>query len=396
MKRPFIIILGIILVLILLGIWVYMLLTGSSNNQDQFAEFGFGDTTDPAAIGITPEENTEPVVDLSDQNPLRQLTTKPVVGFRQIAVDASSTPRVHYVEAGTGHTYSIDLESGEEKRITATTIPLAKKAALTPNGAHVFIQAGEERATEFIIGSLSTSSDELSNFALGESVTSFTATVENEFLYTTPNGNNTTAKAYNPRTNATRVLFTIPFREVAVDWHRTAAGPHLVYPKAASRLEGFVYSVTNGAMTRLPLSGYGLSASGGDTSVISSEVLTTSGDYVTTGYSYETGENIDMPISIIPEKCAFSPTIVGMAVCGISFTEYSDTMPNDWYRGTVSFGDGLWRAQPDAGAATLVSNVSDVTGRTVDIINPSFNGDGSIIYFQNKIDQTLWMYDFTK
>ena len=390
MKRSLLIILGILFVLILIGVWVYVLLTGSTENNPtgQFNEFEFGDTTDPRADSFSNQSEPEPVVNVQNGKSLQQLTTKRVAGFTEVFHSTSTDPYVHYVEAGTGHIYRINLVTGEEERISATTIPLTTQAVLTPNGAHVMMRAGQTTDTEYIVGSLATSSDVLSNFALNENILSFTATEENEFLYTVATTNETVAKAYNPRTNASRVLFTVPFRETAVSWHHTAAGPHLVYPKAASQLEGFVYSYKNGIRTRLPISGYGLSAVGSNEAVIYSE--STVDGYVTSGHSDT--NTLSQPISVVPEKCVFSPVNTSDAICGASLVTYSNQMPDLWYQGELSISDDLWSLQPSSGSATFLTDVSEEAGQVVDIVNPLFNTNGSSIYFQNKIDQTLWKY----
>jgi hypothetical protein len=309
-----------------------------------------------------------------------------------VQANASSTPKVQYVEAGTGHIYTIDLTTGEETRISATTIPLTRKAVITPDGAHVLIQAGEGQATEFVIGTLSTTSTELSNFALSEPVLSFAATTNNELMYLTPDGNNTLARVFDPKSNSTRIMFTIPFREIAIDWGATAAGPHLVYPKAASRLEGFVYSYNNGVMTRLPIDGFGLSAVGSETNVISSQVIST-GEYISNSFEYQDASVGSLPIPIIPEKCVFSPVRTDTALCGVSLIEYASSMPDLWYRGELTIADGLWEVQ--SSSALFLNDMSENSRRDIDLINPQFAPTGDQYYFQNKVDQTLWMYDLT-
>jgi len=398
MKRPLFIILGLVAILLLLGVWVYVLLTGSPDNQEErFGTFNFGDTTDPS-VQIEPEVEPEtPIVNVGSRNKLRQLTTEPVIGYTEIPETASTTAKVYYVSAGTGHIFSIDLETGEEKRISGTTIPLARAAALTPDGGHVFMQAGDGTNAEIIIGTIATSSEDLSNFKLPESnqVLSFTATHNNEFLYITPDGNNAIAKAYNPENNSTRTLFTVPFRDVTVQWHHTAGGPHIVYPKATNRLEGFAYSYTNGVRSRLPLTGFGLSAVGSDEYVISSKTGA-SQTYTTNTYSYVTNRTSDnVPLTIVPEKCAFSSIITDSVWCAVTLADYNNSsdMPDSWYRGERGMQDGLWDIRLFNNSSTFLSDLSAESGTDFDLINPQFNTESTALYFQNKTNQTLWTYD---
>ena len=393
MKRPLIIILGAILVLILLGVWVYVLLTGDQQNADRFAGFDLGDTTDPSVV-ITPDDTAdEPVVDVTEPVALRQLTTGPVAGFTEVRETATSTGIVHYVEAGTGHIMTINLDTGAEERISATTIPVTRTAAITPNGRHVLVEAGSGATTEYIVGSIATSSDELSNFALADNITSFDVTSDSRILYSVIEGGNTAAKLYNPITNTTQTLFTVPLRDVTIDWHHTATGPHLVYPKTSSLLEGFIYSYTNGALTRLPVSGYGLSAAGSEEYVLVSRTI--SGELETSAFGTATEINQVLPIDIIPDKCAFPDILPSVAVCGGTLVEITPETSEQWFRGEARTNDQLWEIVSGSSDANLLVDIEPTAGQVVDVINLQFNTFGTALYFQNKIDGTLWMYDFT-
>lgn len=396
MKRPLLIILGIIVILILIGVWVYVLLTGSPENSDDlFADFGFGDTTDPTFVPQPVDEDIDPTVNVGGNDALRQLTIKPVAGYTEVQISTTSIPYVQYVEAGTGHIFTIDLDTGEETRVSATTIPVVTKAAITPNGSHVLMQTSDGADAEFIIGTLATSSDELGNFALREAVTSFAASVENELLYAAREGNNTVAKAYNPRTNSTRTLFTVPFRAVQIDWHHTARGPHVLYPAAASRLEGFAYTATDGLLERIPLSGFGFSAAGGSSFVLGSSV-SSEGFYETYLYDQAAQTRQLLPISLVPEKCAKTNNDSGVMVCGVSQETYGTMMPDEWYQGDVVLSDELWTItnQPQVDTDFIV-DLTFESGRTVDLINPLFNSTDERLYFQNRLDRTLWVFDST-
>src|SRR6056297_1164176 len=112
MKRPVFIIIGIILVIVLIAVWIYVLFVGTPTSIDeQFAEFGFGETVEPINPEPVVEPQPEPVVDIATDQRLRQLTTRPVAGFAEIQVSTSSAPAVVYMEVGTGHIFSIDLTS---------------------------------------------------------------------------------------------------------------------------------------------------------------------------------------------------------------------------------------------------------------------------------------------
>jgi len=393
MKRTLFIIGGVSIICILVGVWAYFLFFGTPNpDGGVFANFNLGNTDDPSVVIPVEPEPTEPLVDVTSPERLRQLTTQPVAGFAEVQLTPSSTPQARYIEAGTGHIYSIDLKTGVETRISATTIPLTNTGAMTPNGQYAMIQSGSGIGSEHVIGIVSTTSDELRNFAIPGNITSFAATTENTFMYTTPVGNELVARAYDPSTNAFSELFRIPFRDASVDWGYTKAGPHYVYPHATSRLEGYVYSYTNGVATREPASGYGLSVVGSSDTYLYNEVQ--DGEYTTYATNRLTNETYAAPLTIIPEKCTFTKTDATIAICGVALTEFSPLMPDPWYQGEVRMDDSLWEYNIDAQAASILVSPESVTGRQLDIVHPQFGIKDTNLYFQNKVDQTLWVYEY--
>jgi hypothetical protein len=392
MKRTLFIIAGLVIILLLIGVWAYFLFFGTPDpNGGVFTDFGFDSTNDPTIVA-TPPVIATPTVDVTSPERLRQLTTKPIAGFSEVQIATTTNPEVRYIEAGTGHIYSIDLTTGTEVRVSATTIPLANKGVITPNGQYVFIQSDTGGQDDVVIGIISTTSDELRNFAVSEPVTSFAATIENEILYTTPVGNQLLARVYNPQTSELRTIFTIPFRDATVSWNTSTAGPHVVYPHTTSRLEGYVYTYTNGVGVREASSGYGLSAVGSSDVILYSEQL--SGEYRTFIQPVGTLEIKDAPLVIIPEKCTFSRNTPTVGVCGVALIDYSHLMPDPWYKGEITMNDSLWEINTISESANLLVSPETATGRQVDIVNPAFGLNDENLYFQNKRDQTLWVYEY--
>lgn len=391
MNRPLFLGIAAVLVIILVAVWGYIFLAAPETNQNQTQSFGELQFADTDTV-VLPTQSAESVTSVTTQTTnnasVRQITTTPVAGFTEpYTASSSSTTVLRYVEAGTGHIYDVDLETGNEVRVSGTTIPLTQHAAITPDGATVLFSATPEGSQTQTIGTVTTDNT-LSNTAFPERAENIYTTSNGDIVYTTTDTNSTLARAYDPQTNSTRTLFTIPFREATVQWGSDSDGPHLVHPHAAATLPGMVYSYTNGVGTRVPVDGFGLSAVGGDTIIYST---VTGNSYTSTGYTAD--RTLPLPITVIPEKCVFSPTLTSTAICGATLQDYRNTLPDSWYRGETVMSDGLWQVRPGSGSASLLSNIQNETGQTVDIINPQFNYDGTRLYFQNKIDQTVWVYD---
>jgi hypothetical protein len=391
MKRSVFIIIGIVLVVVLIAIWIYVLFFGTPTSIDeQFANFGLEDTTDTTYQEPVPESQEEPVVDVETNQRLRQLTTRPVAGFTELQTSTSSPREVLYMEAGTGHIYSIDLTTGSEERISATTIPATQAAEFSKNGQYVMIQAGFSSQKEFIVGEINRASATLSNTELTEMVTSFSSTKDNRFLYSIQTGASTVAKIFNPAELTKETVFTVPFREASIEWGDEVSDPHYVYPKTARQLESFLYQIKNGDVTRLPADGYGMSAVGNDNYVLYSKQENEA--YQSYYYDINANEESIAPLVQIPEKCVMGEGESPVTICANTQYEFTSLLPDGWYTGELASADELWEISADGSAATFLIDPERESGRALNITQLFITDDKVNIYFTNQSDQTLWLY----
>ena len=391
MKR-WLFITGIITIFILIGIWAYLLFFGAPTKEELFSILDFGDTTDETAIVDTPPPPEEPAPVLRPR--LRQLTTRTVAGYGESETASSSSPLVYFAEAGTGHIYSIDVETGTETRLSNITIPGASTAVFSKDAKRVAIKSALGKSSTVAIVSFASSSDARSENLSGV-VGDFSMSSDGSLLYSSSLGGLTQAKAYNFDANSSRVLFDIPFANARIDWGKSTKDPHYVYPKAASRLEGFLYRFVGGVMSRAPISGYGLtSLSTANYTIYATQA---NGTYQTYLYNYQTGVNLAQSLTFLPEKCTFLHSDLTAAICANSVTGvYDITIPDNWYQGVTSYADELWYIDLESGEATLVTETIIQTGRELDIINLQTNSNDERLYFINKNDQTFWIYELTE
>lgn len=392
MKRSTIIITSSVVVIILLAVWVYLLLFNTPGEAgERFANFTlFGDRE--VAI-LPPEEELflpppEPTVNVA-ASPLRQLTTRPVVGF--VAIQQSSTTPEHvlYVEAGTGHIYRIDLESGEEIRVSNVTIPQASKAAFSPDASYVAIRSGFSNQNDVAFGSLDDTST-LSSQVLPGVIRDFAFSSRNELLFTEANQSNLTARALQPETRTTRTLFTVPFSAGTVQWSPDPSFAHHLYVSPASSLMGYFYTVQNGSIAREPIMSRGLMAIANSRFIAYNQLTERQHDSLF--FDRVSREVSPSPIMTIPEKCTFTTATSSILYCGYQITEYFYTFPDDWHKGTRSFTDSIWEVDLETGSASQLINPLQVTGREIDIIHMTLAPNGDTLFFTNKNDRTLWMF----
>ena len=398
MKRATFIIIGAIIVLILVAVWLYLLFfPAPADNGGMFANFGFGGTDETSYVEDTNTSVADTVVDTTSKERLRQLTTVPVLAYREVQMTASSTPQIYYVEAGTGHIFSINYETGQTTRLSATTIPVATKAALSPNGQFVMYRSGDTAGAEYIVGNLATSSEKITTTVISENVVDFVIPNNNEILYSVQLQNSLVGKRYSLKTGAVSTLFTIPFREAAVAWGKSSDATHYVYPRATDQLQGFIYKIKGGVLTRLPISGYGVSAVGTDADLLYSSVVTTQTNriYVSQGLQIADYSPAAVPFTVMPEKCTASSH--GTYYCATQLNlESIPNLPDDWYRGQVTFSDSVWEFNLETGSAYSLFDMRTLSGRDADIVNITPNNSQTRLYFTDRYNKLLWVYELTQ
>jgi hypothetical protein len=393
MKKQILIITGATIILILTSVWVYLLVFGTPKNVSEvFTDFG---------LNTNNTENTEQVVStsteetpiLTTQKKLRQLTTKPIAGFKEI--NSSSTnnlPFIWYVEMGTGHIYSINLSSGEEKRVSATTVAGANEAVISTNGDYVAMGSrNNNKNLTLTVGKVSTSTSELILKEFSTEVVDFKISLSGkDLLYTTKDNSGLIGHSYNLKSGTERAIFNIPFHEATIQWGNEAVDTHYIYPKASYLLEGYLYKVTNGKMSRLPVSGFGLTALANDDIVA---YTTTKEDRLNNFiFNQKTKNTISAPINFLPEKCIIGK--VGFKlICAWEGKDLPTEFPDEWYKGGIGFKDSLWTIYGDDSSMQLLIDTYKESGRVVDITDLDIGYNDKALYFINKNDNTLWMYE---
>lgn len=393
MKQQVFIIAGAVTVLLLILVWAYLMFFGTPKTvSDVFSEFGVSGEVDtsyvpPVDVLVPKEEDVN-----MERARLKQISTHEVAGYVEVSSGTSTEAEtiLEYVESGTGHIYTVNINTGEEKRISGTTIAQAKEAHFSPDGKYVAISKNSNsKGSPLVVGQLSTSSELiLNNFS--EEVHDFSIKNNNELLYTKYGNQNLEGYSYNLKSGVTKNIFTIPFYDAVIVWGNNAASTHYVYPRAAHDLEGYLYQIKGGLFTRLPIEGFGLTANANEDMVI----YTKTGKNSSEGYIYDKEEKESRPLqsAVIPEKCYVPPTGLEL-LCAqepkIATRDFIDT----WHKGTTEFKDSLWLLSAETMTGELMVDTFAESGRELDIINVGVGSSKKAAYFINKNDNSLWMYE---
>lgn len=387
MNRALLITIGIAILLVILGIWVYLMLFGApKSGEEVFTNLGFSLTPQSTTISNPPEDSSS-IEDLVDTNTgsFRQLTTRPVAGFA-----ASSTPGgqiVRYAERGTGHIYEIDMGTGAENIISRTTIPQVARALFAPNANTVALTSFENYTNRVVIGTIA--SDSLKNTSLEPGADNLAYTQAGDVLYTIVRDGATTGYEQDLSTETRREIFTFNFTNLDVAWGGELAKTYLT-TKPATNLEGFIYTITNNAVTPAAPSALGLSA------LVHKELLVTTArgqNGATSIAQYPDGTRFELPIVALKEKCVVDVSNNDYLWCAAPLAINTASYLDDWYTGTLQSNDELWLVDIKKKTAELVASPSTILKRPLDITDLRLNSDNTQLLFKNKVDQTLWLYD---
>ncbi len=383
MKKQILITVGVLIILLIIGIWGYLFLFGTpKDSADVFARFGMGTTVTTPSIPL--ESSTVDVANTNENNTpqrLKQLTTRPVAGAVFV------TDVVRYVEQGTGHVYEINLATGTETLVSGTTIPETAEAHFSSKGDSVALTSYGNTGNKTIVGKI-TSGGNIDGITLPIGATDVAfGTATNTLFYRLDDSDGSSGYSYDTSTAQGAQLFSIPLRDVRVLWDN----PLYVYTTPSATQRGYLYKIVENNLMYIAPGETGLTGFTYDAGII----ITSGGESPSSLAYTNDGEILTLPLAFIPEKCTKSPTGTSTLYCTTPSDLSKGIFPDDWYKGVVSYSDILWSVRVTEGSATVLSNLLSESGREIDISKIGTNSTGTYIYFINKNDNTLWMFDTT-
>ena len=396
MKRSLIITIGIVIILLILGLWVYLLVFGTPKTpRDVFANIGVLDpaqretSTSTLPVGTPSQKETPTQLSLSGSQ-LQQLTTRSVAGF---AFASSSDNTLRYVERGTGYVYEINLDSGIEKQITLTTIPQTIAAVFSRDASEVvFTSYTSEGTKQVLLGEIKDGSTEMTTTQLPNSAENIAFKNNQTIYFTQTTPTETIGYTFNVDTLKQTQLFALDVPDMQMRWGASLDAMY-AQTKPTKYLEGYLYTISKGALIPVGQAGYGLTAFLNNTYSVISMIQNNS------RYSAESLSNAGIEIqsiAMLPEKCVFSPTQTSSVWCAAPLVPSNADYVELWYKGILNSEDYLWSTDLEKGKSTVVADLQTLSSRSIDVSLLEINTQGTMLLFENKIDGTLWLYKIGK
>jgi len=382
MNKPIIVTAAIVVLLLAIGSWLYLFLFGAPQSPNEvFVDLGIVPTAseENVATDIITNDNDGVSIDIDTTvSRLQQLTVRPVAGYW---VDNAT---VRYMEQGTGHIYEIDTQSGNEERISNTSIPVVTTAIFGPDGTSAVITTEASVNPRQLVATIRDNS--LTTTELPPGADNVLYTSSSTIMYTRNTANGSIGYTYNIKNQNQAEVFTTQLQSYVVH-HRDDTDEIYLTPRPATELEGVVLQLINNQPQIIRDGAFALVADIENQWL--SQMYANENELVSEVFNLDTKRSYYLPITLLPEKCDW---FSGRIFCAAPLTPPSYTYAEDWYKGTTLSNDMLWEVIPTREEARLLINPETSIGRPLDMVNVTVHTTGNI-FFINRLDNTLWLYD---
>ena len=107
----------------------------------------------------------------------------------------------------------------------------------------------------------------------------------------------------------------------------------------------------------------------------------------------KTVKNISLPT--LAEKCVWGTNNSKILYCAIPTSVVSDTYPDAWYQGKVSFTDDIWKIDAEKEQVSLIYQIGS-GGTNIDATELKISPDDKYISFMNKKDLSMWLLNVSE
>ncbi len=326
---------------------------------------------------------------------LRQLSKEPIAGA--IAFTIGNRYGIRYSERATGHTFDAFTDDAVPRRVSNTTIPKVYEALWFPDISSVilrYLEEDESITTYFGTlkkGDAAQETRELVGAFLPKNIRELVRSQGGgKIAYIAKSGAGESLILAEPSGTNAKELFSSAIRGWTIGWPATSTIMLATKPSFAA--PGYLYLINtgNGKVVRLMGERRGLTTLINPqlTSVLFSESTET--DMALNVLDIKSGAIVELPLATLAEKCVWSEEEKLTAFCAAPASLPSASYPDDWYQGTVSFSDELWKIDAASGSVTLLDELLDDAGTSIDATHLQMSSDEAYLFFINKNDSTLW------
>jgi dipeptidyl aminopeptidase/acylaminoacyl peptidase len=404
-KRTLIIV--IIVVLLIAGIGGYLVYSRTSTNTNQDPNTSGNTNGLPISTNQNPGSASNGTTSPAQGNTsntnqvqstlIKQRSIEPISG--SVVYALADGPHVRYNERVTGHVFDVNLKTGTSSRISNETLPQIYESLWSPDGKRSIYRYVKNNQA-MVTYSLELVPPKLAS----TSVATTTGTVNGSFLpqdidgivlsptaknifYIAPSRNDANFVVANADGSGAKVVRTSPLKHWLVGWPSENTVSLTTKPTYNETGSLYFLNPKTGAMNQVLRDIPGLTTL---VNPAGTQVLYSTGSNELNIYDITSKKTLPINLQTLPEKCVWSKKEKNTIFCTAPSDLPVGNYPDDWYQGTVSFADDIYRVDTTTGTVTLIFNISAESGRTMDVIQPTLSPDEDYFVFTNKLDYSLW------
>lgn len=214
-------------------------------------------------------------------------------------------------------------------------------------------------------------------------------------FYMNPDKGNVVGFVYNFANKKKKEIFKSPITEWVADF--TGTSKINITTSSSGQVPGYSYSLGNPSGTISKNIGGEL----GLTTLMSPDgkkllfSVSTNNSVSTFVLDIATGSKTSISPSTIPEKCVWTKDSKKI-YCAAPAKAINGLLPDDWYKGKISFDDVLWSIDMRDMSGNIIYDFISKNNEKIDAINLQLNSSEDYLGFINKKDGILWGFDLSR
>ena len=340
------------------------------------------DTLFPSTGPFVGDEKERGIKDGDVIPTLRQIASAPTSGG--IVFNTEENTIIRYIERSTGHIFETTSSSLEQERISNTTIPRIQKSTWSPSGDMVILQyLDENEILKSFYGKVSSDVGTLEGWFLSNNITDIDVHEDGDIFYVQKIGNGVKGFVSNFDGTESKTVLSSTISDWSPEWMGDSVS---ITTRPSRDVEGIIYLLRSSGYEKI------LSTEGLITRVSpdgSKILLSISNSTETNLFVYErdTEEAAEVPFRTLAEKCMWGSDTT--LFCASPYNEVRGVVPDDWYKGTLSFSDDIWSYDTETEIARLVYD-AEADGKVFDAMNLTIDSEQTLLMFTDKNNLTLW------
>lgn len=406
---------GIALALILIVLAV-LLFMGSGSNQQRGADSGdlFGDTSGTRTLATS---TRNPFGELSTWTrahagevgakapEFRAISNRPAIALVALEATIQGVPEevVRFVDHTNGHILETPLATlAKPDILSPKTVLRIGEAQWSATGSSTLLQYLDDTSAVVysFLGTLRTDSNAASDTAdmlhgrllPNNILTAALSPDGRSVFYITSTDSGSAGYIESVEAGVSRKVWVSPLRDLTASWN--TLNEILVYNNPSAIAMGVVWSINPRTehTSRILGPDYALAAlDDHEGNYVLYSLLESRADIASLRVeNKETGAILHMPMATIIEKCVWGPSPSTYVYCAVPRNFDTKNYLEQWYQGTLSSDDTLWRFDAATGNSTFLLDPSKETKTVFDITNLVVSPQEDYLLFRERKTDLIW------